>query len=133
MGLGLYPVFEPRPTPSNPVFLGEMLGHVYPALDRIADRHGLVRLSSFADARVVPPSFRGHPNELDGVAGPRSDWYRPEDGVAAATALADLIASDKRLGARFEHPRAVVEELRALAVLLARGQEQGASFRLLLG
>jgi hypothetical protein len=91
MGLGLYPVFDPRLTGPKPPFLGEMLGDVFPELDRIADRHGLVRLSSFGDTRIVPPTFRGHPDELDNVIGPRSDWHRPEDGTAA-TALADLIA-----------------------------------------
>jgi hypothetical protein len=131
MGLGLYPVFDPRLT-GSPVFLGEMLGDVYAKLDRIADRRGLPRLTSFADARVVPPNFRGHPDELDAVIGPRSDWHRPEDGIAVATALADLVASDRRLAKRFDYPEAVVSELRELAALLALGRDQGASFRLAL-
>jgi len=132
MGLGLYPVFDPRLTGPKPPFLGEMLGDAFQELDRIADQRGLTRLTSFADTRIVPPTFRGHPDELDAAIGPRSDWHHPEEGIAIATALADLIAGDRRLAGRFEYPEAVVEELRELAALLALGRDQGARFRLAL-
>ena len=52
MGLGLYPVFDPRLTGPKPPFLGEMLGDAFRELDRVAAQHGLTRLTSFADTRT---------------------------------------------------------------------------------
>jgi hypothetical protein len=62
--------------------------------------------------------------------GPREDWFPCRDGIVAFESLARLITDTPTAAQRLESPEAVVEELRAIARVLAAGERNGSRFRL---
>ena len=129
MSLGIYPVFNPK-VPELVFDGGEALAAEFPALDELADRYNLARLTSFADTRVVPEGFDGPPEELEKVIGPWADWFPCGDGRVAFERLATLITDTPAAAQALQAPDAVAADLRALMQALAVGEAQGAQFRL---
>ena len=130
MSLGIYPVFNPKVSDATFEALGEALAAEFETLDRLADQHGLVRLTSFADTRQVPDGFDGSPEELEGVMGPWDEWFSCRDGQLAFEKLARLLAIDSAAAQTLEAPEAVSAELMDLARVVAVGEARGARFRL---
>ncbi len=130
MGLGLYPVF--KSTFTKPAFdaLGEILLSHIDALDAIADEHGLVRLTAFANNREVPEGFEGPPDELDDLMGKWDEWFPAFDGAAAFESLAAVIANDASVGKRLESPENVQHELREFSRLFYAASEAKVEFHL---
>ena len=62
MGLGVYPVFQPRVPEAKFRNDGKLLLQEYEKLDELAVKLGLKRFSSFGDNREIPEDFDGDPN-----------------------------------------------------------------------
>lgn len=99
-------------------------------LDRIADSHGITRITAFADDRSVPEEFDGPPEELDDLLGPWDAWFEPGAGRVATQALADLIREKPQVSEKLEDAAEVVFELQELIRVLGIAEKQGARFRL---
>lgn len=127
MGLGLYPVFEPKLRGTKMETLGEMLAAALGDLEEIAASAEITPLSAFMDNRDAPEDFDGEPEELAEALGPWDEWFDPATGAAALEALA---------ASAFEHENAeaIAEELRDIArVVTAAAGVRGMKFRLEIG
>jgi hypothetical protein len=114
MGLLVYPVYRTSIPPQSHT-TGEFLAAELQTLNEIAEEHGLTPVTAFADQREIPADFEGPPEELNDILGPCEDWFAPQEGSRALSALANLIRQLPRAAQRLEAPDAVVEELEDLA------------------
>ncbi len=101
----------------------------------LAAEVGLVPLSAFGDGRAPPEDFDGEPEEFFEQLGPSTDWYDAAEGRAAVLTLVAALESEpgyvEALGDGLGD--AVVEELRALAEVLAAAAAAKSRFRIDLG
>jgi hypothetical protein len=130
MGLGLYPVFKSAFTVPAFDALGEFLMSDVDKLNLIADDHGLVRLTAFADNREVPEGFDGPRDELDDLMRKWDEWFPALDGAAAFEALAEVIARDSTVAKSLDYADGVQHELLEYARLLHAAGDANVEFRL---
>jgi hypothetical protein len=130
MSTTILPVFKDHVPGADFDDLGEGLAYEFLTLDELALEHDLPRIADFADNREVPDDFDGTPEELEELQGPWEEWFSCHEAHIAFTTLADFIANNPESASSLESPDDTVEELRAIAEVLAKGEATGAQFRL---
>src|SRR5689334_9730114 len=130
MSLGLYPVFEPKLQSAKFGALGEVLARNIGALDRAAQAANLTPFTAFADTREVPADFKGPPEELEDILGPRTEWFDPAIGRAAIEALSNYVKMNPEVARTLDHPEGVIEELDEVVRVLAVAETEAVRFRL---
>ncbi|WP_422929292.1 hypothetical protein [Singulisphaera sp. PoT] len=133
MGLGIYPVFEPKLNGTKFDSTGEALAYEMEELEEIAKAAKLTPLTTFVDNRPIPDDFSGDPDELIKLMGESTEWFDPNTGKAAMQALAKHIRSKPDAVKGLEWKGEVLVELEALARILTVAANQRARFRLELG
>jgi hypothetical protein len=128
MTVGFCPAFDPKIAVT---FEGDgaALFHHAATLDAIAEENGLPLLTSFADDREPPPDFDGYPEELVEAIGPWTAWFSPTDGLRCVEGLLTALEDDETR-ARIPSAQMVIDDLAALADVLAVAKGKKAKFRL---
>jgi hypothetical protein len=130
MGLGIYPVFDPKLHGIRFESLGEVLANNFEVLDDIAATNNLTPLTAFADTREVPAGFDGTPDDLNDMLGPWTEWFDPAEGRSAIQALLDYIyANPEEVSDASTRRDQLMEELEELARVLAVAASKNVRFR----
>jgi hypothetical protein len=133
MGVGIYPVFDPKVPEAVFTCEGKVLARSYELLDEIADAKGLKTISSFGDNREIPEGFQGEPDELDEVLGPWDKWFKTQEGLITVEGVIDALQSDSNGTKDIERKNDLIAELEELARCLRLANIRKAKFRLEMG
>jgi len=130
MPLTLHPVFKPALLVPEFTGQGEVLLAELESLDNLADDHGLMRLSAFANARSTPTGLDSS-NEKERLLPTGEDWFECNQGRMVCERLAHIAATGSLVKYSFKSSsQRIAIALLALARTLAAVQDCGVQFRL---
>ena len=129
MSIDIFPVFDP---PSQIDFKaeGKVISSEISALDQIADKLDVKRLSLFADNREVPPEHFENPDSLDEFLSEWNEWFSPADCLNTLNKMLEAIENQNNIRQLLDHPNYIVDALADLKRCLELAEHRGLKFRL---